>query len=71
MADSGESMEVILARLDERLKAVQERLDEALVILARQNSRLASLERWRAYLTGAIAILAVVLTVALSVAAKL
>ncbi len=56
-----------MARIDERVKALLLVVDEVRTLLAQQNGRVGSLERWRAYLTGAIAIVSLAFGLAMTV----
>lgn len=67
---AGEALEVVLARIDERQKTMGEAIEEIRDLLAVQNGRVRSLESWRATLAGAVAILSILVTFALGVAAR-
>lgn len=57
----------LLVRIDERTSAIVEAQDRAFAALARHENRISSLERWRAWIVGALAALGLVVAVALRV----
>lgn len=67
---ASEAQEVVLARIDERQKSMGEAIDEIRDLLAAQNGRMRSLESWHSTLAGAVAILSILVTFALSVVAR-
>lgn len=61
---------VDVARLDERLKAMQITLHKIDANIERQNGRVRKLESWQAAIKGGLVVVGVVATAALGAAAK-
>lgn len=53
----------LLIRIDENVQGIQERLDKGEHRFFRIEKRVSNLERWRAYLTGAWAVLIVLIAI--------
>lgn len=60
-----ESDTVLLVRIDERTRQIVEAQERAFATLGRHERRISSLERWRAWIVGALAALGLVVAVAL------
>jgi hypothetical protein len=57
-----EDLAVSLARLEERVVSVDEKLDASLSVKAEQDKRITSLERTRSYMKGVAATLGAIIT---------
>lgn len=57
----------LLVRIDERTQTIVEAQDRAFAALGRHEKRIGALERWRAWIVGALAALGLVVAVALRV----
>ncbi len=53
----------LLVRIDERMGRVQEGLTEIKETLSMHDKRLSALERWRAYVLGAAAVVAILISI--------